>query len=343
MSELYALIILCFLPSFSCVLIISDLIHSSQNAVSSDGESLNSGSRALRDKVSDDGCTTWSLLKDHIEVGDMVRSRKPFNSCKPKTLDIPEGKVVALESDGHRDSFVLVKIPGAHNPLRLQVSTIERVTSDFAVGDWVRLKEKNSRHSSVGIIHSLKRDGSATVGFIGLDILWRGNSSELQKAHAYFVGLFVRLKANVFTPRFEWPRKKGGAWATGRISRVLPNGCLVVSFPGRFVFGDECNIFLADPAEVERVSFDTCPGVVQKYQHIEDFHWVVRPLAITFTLFTAMKLGLFVGQSIGARWKKSPRNRKRCKDGQTGGNASWLPPPVANMLFKEGVPTSTSR
>jgi hypothetical protein len=51
---------------------------------------------------------------------------------------------------------------------------------------------------------------------------------------------------------------------------------------------------------VEAVSFDTCPGVVKKYQHIEDFHWAVRPLAIACTLFTAMKLGLFVGQNIGA-------------------------------------------
>jgi hypothetical protein len=133
----------------------------------------------------------------------------------------------------------------------------------------------------------------------------------------------------------------------GRISQVLPNGCLVVSFPGRLVLGDESNIFLADPAEVEAVSFDTCPGVVKKYQHIEDFHWAVRPLAIACTLFTAMKLGLFVGQNIGARLKKGQRNLKRhdgnCQDGQTGGNAGWLPPPGANILFKEGVAAPAAR
>jgi hypothetical protein len=274
-------------------------------------------------------------------VGDIVRSRKQINAHKPKTTEFPEGTVVALESGDDRDSFVLVKIPGVHNPLRVQVSTVERVTFNLAIGDQVCLKEENNKHSSVGILHSIRRDGSATVGFIGLETLWTGSSSELQKTEGYYIGQFVRLKANVSTPRFEWPHKNGAAWATGRISQVLPNGCLVVSFPGRLVFGDESNTFLADPAEVEAVSFDTCPGVVQKYQHIEDFHWAVRPFAIACTLFTAMKLGLFVGQNIGARLKKGRKNSKRhdgdCQDGQTGGNAGWLPSPVANILFKEGV------
>lgn len=339
----------CFEYDFRNRPLMTDILHafkSSQNALFSDGEPLGLGSRKLTDRLCDGGYSAWYLSKDHLEVGDKVRSRKPLNACKSQTMDVPEGKVVALEYDNDRDSFVLVKIPGKHNPLRVQVSTVERVTSGLAMGDWVRLKEENNKHSSVGILHSVQRDGSTTVGFIGLEILWRGNSSELQKTEAYYVGQFVRLKENVFSPRFEWPRKNGGAWATGKISQVLPNGCLVVSFPGRLVFGDESNIFLADPTEVEKVSFDTCPGVVQKYQHIEDFHWAVRPLAMAFSLFTAMKLGLFVGQNVGARLKKCPRKLKRrdSQDGQTGGNAAgWLPPPVANILFKEGVPTPTAR
>lgn len=325
------------LTIFYCVLTI--YICSSQNAVYSDGGSLELGSCALANRLSDGGYTAWYLSKDHLEVGDIVRSRKPINAHKPKITDFPEGTVVALESGDDRESFVLVKIPGVHNPLRVQVSTVERVTFNLTIGDQVCLKEENNKHSSEGILHSIRRDGSATVGFIGLETLWRGSSSELQKTEGYYVGQFVRPKANVSTPRFEWPHKNGAAWATGRISQVLPNGCLVVSFPGRLVFGDESNTFLADPAEVEAVSFDTCPGVVQKYQHIEDFHWAVRPFAIACTLFTAMKLGLFVGQNIGARLKKGPKNSKHgdCQDGQTGANASWLPSPVANILFKEGV------
>lgn len=340
----------CFEYDFQNRPLMTDIIHafkSSLNALNSDGESLGLRSRKLTDRLSDGGFSAWYLLKDRLELGDIVRSRKPFNACKSQTMDIPKGKVVGLEDDNDRERFVLVKVSGVHNPLRVQVSTIERVTSGLAIGDWVRLKEENNKHSSVGILHSVQRDGSTAVGFIGLESLWRGNSSELQKTEGYYVGQFVRLKANVLSPRFEWPRKNGDAWATGKISQVLPNGCLVASFPGRLVFGEESNIFLADPTEVEKVSFDTCPGVVQKYQHVEDFHWAVRPLAIAFSLFTAMKLGLFVGQNIGARLKKCPRNLKRrdgnSQNGQTGGNAGWLPPPVANILFKEGVPTTAAR
>ncbi|MCD7454415.1 hypothetical protein HAX54_024814 [Datura stramonium] len=120
------------------------------------------------------------------------------------------------------------------------------------------------------------------------------------------LGQFVQLKSNVITPRFEWPQKREGGWATGRISQILPNGCLVVRFPGRMVFGSEPNTFLADPAEVIQVSFDTCPGIIEKYQHLEDFHWSIRPLSIAFTLLTAAKLGVSVGKCINAKLKKEP-------------------------------------
>lgn len=260
-------------------------------------------------------------------------------------MDVPEGTVAGLETDSDREGFALVKIPGVRNPVRVLVSTVERVTSGLAVGDWVRLKGEGRKRSPVGVLHSIQRDGSVAVGFIGLETLWRGKSSDLQMTDSYFVGDFVRLKASVLSPRFEWPRKNGGAWASGRISQVLSNGCLVVRFPGRFVLGDESNSFLADPAEVELVSFDTCPGVVEKYQHIEDFHWAVRPLAIAFGLFTAMKVSLFVGQNVGAKLKgrRSTRKDGNNQDGQTGGGAGWIPPPVANILFKESVPTAGAR
>ncbi|KAF2293177.1 hypothetical protein GH714_038762 [Hevea brasiliensis] len=69
-------------------------------------------------------------------------------------------------------------------------------------------------------------------------------------------------------------------------------GCLAVGFPRRLVFGDESNSFLADPAEVEQVSFDTCPV------HVEVFHWAAKPLAIALGVFTAMKLTISVGRRL---------------------------------------------
>lgn len=100
---------------------------------------------------------------------------------------------------------------------------------------------------------------------------------------------------------------------------------------------------MADPAEVEMVTFDTCPGIVKKYQHLEDFHWSVRPLVIAIGLFTAMKLGAFVGKKMGRSTVKKPHGkenhgeRQQEVDGQVASNPAWLPPPVANMLFREGV------
>ena len=73
------------------------------------------------------------FLKDQLEVGDTVRSRKPPNACKLQTMDVPEGTVVGLEGKSERDGFVLVKIPGVRNPVRVLASTIERDTSGFAI------------------------------------------------------------------------------------------------------------------------------------------------------------------------------------------------------------------
>ncbi|CAL1388061.1 unnamed protein product [Linum trigynum] len=144
-------------------------------------------------------------------------------------MEVPEGTVVGTEQDG----FMLVRVHGIHDPLRVPDSTLERVSFGLAAGDWVRLKEgEMNHHSTVGILHSITRDGRVSVGFIGLDTFWKGNSSQLQMAESYFVGQFVRLTANVLSPKFEWPRSTtGGVWAAGKIQWILPNGCLVVKFP----------------------------------------------------------------------------------------------------------------
>ncbi|XP_073001592.1 protein KINASE OF THE OUTER CHLOROPLAST MEMBRANE 1 [Typha latifolia] len=294
-------------------------------------------------KITRTSYTNWSLLKDHFQVGDMVRSRKTTSSCRPESMEIPEGMIVGMEKDGDRDGFILVRVHGLHDPLRVHPSTVERVTYGFSAGDWVRLREDDKKRSQVGILHSIERYGAVTVGLIGMDTLWKGSYSELQMAESYCVGQFLRVKASISSPRFDWPRKNGGPWATGKISQVLPNGCLVVKFPGRFSLGEACSS-LADPSEVEVVSFDTCEGVVKKYQHLEDFHWAVRPLLIALGLFTALRMGLFVGKNIGRSRRKvaniSDQAGEQQQDGQSANSAAWLPPKVANILFREGTAPS---
>ncbi|XP_024978881.1 E3 ubiquitin-protein ligase KEG-like [Cynara cardunculus var. scolymus] len=335
--------------------LIGDILRafeSSLDAVFNEGEWIGLGSRISPDRTLGSGYSTWFLTKDHLQVGDVVRSRKTHNNCKPQNMAVAEGTVVGLEKDTDRDGFVLVRVQGIHNPLRVNITTLERVTSGLAAGVWVHLVEEKRNHSSIGILHSIERDGSVSVGFIGLETLWEGQSSQLQMAKPFCVGQFVRLKRNVITPRFPWLHKREGTWDTGKISQILPNGCLIVRFPGRFVFKGERSSFLADPAEVEHVSFDTCPTLVDKFQHVEDYHWAVRPLTIAFGVLTAMKFGFFVGHSVGARIKKGRTSRVHSggggggnQDGQnSGGKSKWLPSPVANMLSREGAsPAVTAR
>lgn len=315
------------------------VFKSSQNAVYGDGGWTGYGSIIL-DKPGIAGYSEWFLLKDHLQVGDTVRSRKPPNFRKSENMDVPEAIVVGLEGDADQNAFVLVRVHGIHDPLRVSVPSLERVTFGLAAGDWVRLKDDDKKHSPVGILHSINRDGTAVVAFIGMETFWKGNSSELQMAKSYFVGEFVRLKANVVSSRFDWPCKRQGAWATGKIWQILPNGCLLVKFPGRITFRDEHSTFLADPAEVEEVSFTTSLGMVKKYQHLEDLHWAVRPLLIALGLFTAMRIGFFAGKKMGKSKGKKQQTTIVQNDGQhtdslsssSSGNQAWFPPSVANIL-----------
>lgn len=335
----------CFLYDFRSRPLMSDILHafkSSQDAIYNDGVWTAIGSSAIMDRSSVNGYSEWFLLKDIIQAGDMVRSRKPLNSCKLENMDVPDGVVVGVERDLDHDGFVLVRVHGIHDPLRVHTSTLERVTFGLAAGDWVCLKEDDRKNSLVGVLHSIDREGNVAVGFLGMETLWKGKSSDIQMAEHYHVGQFVRLKASVLSPRFEWPRKMRGSWAAGRIKQVLPNGCLIVKFPGIMPFANKCSDFLADPAEVEAVSFGRCSTLAKKCEHLEDFHWAVRPLLIALGLFTAVKLGLFAGKKMG----KSKVRRGQVAgegEGQSAGNPAWFRPAVANILFKDGPTASLAR
>ncbi|XP_071716070.1 protein KINASE OF THE OUTER CHLOROPLAST MEMBRANE 1-like [Rutidosis leptorrhynchoides] len=325
--------------------LIADISHafeSSRDTVFNDGEWIGLGSRISPDRTLVNGCSTWFVAKDHLQVGDTVRSRKTPNNCK--TMAVSEGTIVGLEKDTDRDGFVLVRVQGIHNPLRVNITTLERVTYGLAAGNWVHLLDEpgNRNHSFIGILHSIDRDGNVSAGFIGRAMLWKGHCSQLQMAEPFSVGQFVKLKGNVFSPRFPWLHKRDGIWAAGKITQILLNGCLIVQFPGKFVFKGESGSFLADPAEVERVSFDTCATLVDKYQHVEDHHWAVRPLAIAFGVFTALKFGFVVGHGVGARLKKGHTSKTRGGSGnqdgeKNSGGKKWLPSPVANMLSRDGT------
>uniref|UniRef100_A0A0D6QSU1 Protein kinase domain-containing protein n=1 Tax=Araucaria cunninghamii TaxID=56994 RepID=A0A0D6QSU1_ARACU len=261
----------------------------------------------------------WLFLKDRFQVGDYVRSRKAASSNKPGNMSIVEGMTVGMDSD----MYMLVRVHGLHDPLRIHASNLERVSLGFASGDWVRLhgssvQNSNSgqKQSLVGILHSISRDGKVEVAFFGLETLWTGNCSELQMAESFAVGQFIRIKTGINTPRFQWPRNRN-SWDTGKISWIFPNGCLLVKFPGRLFGNKPC---LADPAEVELVQFRTCVGIVKKYNHLEAVHWGVRPVFVTLGFLTVLKLGMLVG-SIGskAKGKKKKQSGQQSPDVQTAG------------------------
>ncbi|XP_078438800.1 protein kinase superfamily protein [Wolffia australiana] len=280
--------------------------------------------------------TDWSLLKDQLQIGDVVRSRKPRNSHRHTKMLVPEGTVVGVDgSDGNTATQVVVRVHGVHGPLRLPSTALERVSFGFAAGDCVRIRHPPSGISAMGILHSVDRAGSTTVGAAGSAVLWHGSCSDLEMAAPVHCGQFVRL--TVTASRFaRWPARVDGSLVVGRVQRVLPNGCLVVNFPGLIALGGGAMEVVADPAEVEVVSFSGCKGIAAKYRHLEDYHWAVRPVAAAAGLLATLKLGFTVAK-VG-RKKPDQQAAERKGEGQgQGSNPAWLPPPVANILFREAA------
>ncbi|KAL2318071.1 hypothetical protein Fmac_031947 [Flemingia macrophylla] len=236
-------------------------------------------------------CTEWFITKDHLKVGDMVRSRKAFNSAETSEKEEKiEGSVVGLGIPDER--FPLVRMEGGKEPVRIPSSNVERVTQGFAAGDWVRLKDEKSR---VGILHGISRDGRVAVGFLGLQTLWKGTYSELEKAEPFYVGQLVMPKAGVLNPRFAWPHESGGGFAAGRISWILPNGCLAIEFPGILPFLIH-GTTLADPSQVQ---------LAQRPR----LHWAVKSLFFAFALFAAFQFGSSTGHHHQQQQQQRTKNQ----------------------------------
>nr|GEX50619.1 reverse transcriptase domain-containing protein [Tanacetum cinerariifolium] len=126
------------------------------------------------------------------------------------------------------------------------------------------------------------------------------------------------VEGKCLTPRFPWLHKREGIWATGKVVRILSNGCHVLQFLGKFARKGNCKLFLADPAKAEHVSFDTCHTLVDKYKHVEDHHWAVRLLMVAFGVHTTVKFGFIVGHNMGSRLKKCRGSKTHCGDNGRG-------------------------
>jgi hypothetical protein len=78
----------------------------------------------------------WLRYKDKLQVGvTRVRSRKLKSSCHPKTMDIPDGTVIGADDDGGLDAYVLVRVHGLHDALKVRCLTVGRVSYGLASGD----------------------------------------------------------------------------------------------------------------------------------------------------------------------------------------------------------------
>eukprot|EP00250_Pteridium_aquilinum_P006004 c16002_g1_i1 orf=267-2261(+) len=310
--------------------------------------------------VNCDRISKMSLWKHSFQVGDLVQLR---DSPVPKDLtDLheairTEGTIIAIDM---KAGTILVKFSESQEPVHVSPATIERVSSGFVVGDLVRLRESWPSDSSagslrtpscIGMVHGIEANGQLKVAFLGREMLWICSPRELEKVKPFHVGQFIKVKREVVSPRFQWPLRKDRCWDCGRISWIAPNGGLVVTFPGRLWNWDE---WWADPEQVEVVQLQDYDNLIDKYHHLEAMHWAVRPFVLAVTSIIALKVGTGVICALplpGRGSKKRGKEQGKLKmelvaDGQgpgkdaMAGNPTWLPPSVANILFRENTPVS---
>lgn len=311
----------------------------------------------------------WSLWKDPFQVGDTVRLKSSVETPRfgwPGEVQESEGKVSEI---GVQDGVILVTFRGSLEAWRADPVQLERVSGGLVVGDWVRLRsgwstDANSGQmpSRVGVVHQVDHSGKLKVAFFGRETLWMGNPAECEKNPSFCNGQYVRLKQEVIAPRFDWPLKESGGWDTGRITNVLPNGGLMVNFPGRF-FNRKGG--WADPEETEVIRINEISGVINKYQHLEKMHWAVRPALSLIGFLIAARTGVVILNLVTRplRGKKQPTSDNEAgvkvdenqannaqhlngfgKELSAPGNPVWLPSQVAaatstvaSLIFGDGV------
>lgn len=287
-----------------------------------------------------------SLWKYSFQVGDSVRLKASVNSPRfgwPGE-NATEGTVSEIGID---DAVFIVVFTGSQQTWRADPLELERVAGGIVANDWVRsrnLVESNGQNPSrIGIVHHVGPSGSLKVSFFGLETLWTGEAADFENVSPLTVGQYVRLKQAVLAPRFKWPLTECGEWDTGRIAHVLPNGGLIVDFPGRLFHGKG---WWADSEEIEVIRISEIEGLLKKYQHIEKMHWVVRPAVSLIGLLVAVRTGVVVVNLVtrpfrgkkqaavtdeaGIKPGQYPTDLGKTKKEGTGSLGSvWLPSQVA--------------
>lgn len=235
-----------------------------------------------------------SLWKDPFQVGDSVRLKLSVGSPRfgwPGG-NATEGMISEIDID---DAVSVIAFVGSQQTWRANPMQLERVSGGLVVNDWVRSRKSTESNGSipsrVGVVHYIDHLGKLKVSFFGRETLWAGEAADFEKVVSLSVGQYVRLKQDVVAPRFKWPLGECGEWDTGRIAHILPNGGLIVDFPGRLFNGKG---WWADPEEIEVVRINEVEGLLKKYQHIEKMHWAVRPAVSLIGLLVAVRTGVVV-------------------------------------------------
>ncbi|BBN17803.1 hypothetical protein MPTK1_7g16990 [Marchantia polymorpha subsp. ruderalis] len=258
----------------------------------------------LGEPVQISGGDRLSLWKDKFRTGERVKLKNSVSSPRfgwagvPQVSHDKEALVVGLNDN---DGVVVVSFRGSKELWKADPVEIERVSGGLVAGDWVFLRggwavdpdaaAADQRTSRIGVIHHVASDGKVQVAFLGRECLWTGSPPEFEKAVPLSSGQFIRLRNDVLSPRFQWPVKVPGNWDMGRIVNVLPNGGLMVDFPGRF---RNRKGWWADAEEVEVVRIQEIEGIVQKYQHIESMHWAIRPVVSLLGFLIVARAGIVV-------------------------------------------------
>ncbi|KAG0556214.1 hypothetical protein KC19_11G035500 [Ceratodon purpureus] len=288
-----------------------------------------------------------SLWKDPFQVGDSVRLKLSVSSPR---FGWPGGNATegTISEIGTDDAVFVITFVGSQQTWRADPLQLERVTGGLVVNDWVRSRKSTESSgpipSRVGIVHEIDHLGKLKVSFFGRETLWTGEAADFEKVVSLSVGQYVRLKQEVVAPRFKWPLGECGEWDTGRIAHILPNGGLVVDFPGRLFNGKG---WWADPEEIEVVRINEIDGLLKKYQHIEKMHWAVRPAVSLIGLLVAVRTGVVVVNLVtrpfwgkkqaatanegGVKNGELPSDHlsKVRKEGPSSLNTVWLPSQVA--------------
>ncbi|KAK4746227.1 hypothetical protein SAY87_012539 [Trapa incisa] len=148
---------------------------------------------------------------EEFKVGDWVRIRPSLTTAKHGLGSVSPGSI-GIVYCVRPDSSLMLEISYLTHRWHCEPEEVEHVIP-FKIGDRVCVKRSvaeprfawgGETHHSVGKVTEIENDGLLVIEIPNRNIPWKADPSDMEKVEDFKVGVWVRVKSSVSSPKYGW-------------------------------------------------------------------------------------------------------------------------------------------